>query len=76
MLRWADADDGTRRVCSQTSHVSNFHFHEQYNTFQSFGYAAEPSGKGLVGDQESIVKNKGEQLSPRLPCSTYGLRPP
>jgi hypothetical protein len=69
----------TSRVSdSQTSHVSSFHFHEQYNTFQSMGYAAEPSGKGLVGDQESIAKNKGEHraLSSHLCGSTYSQGKP
>ncbi|XP_074269565.1 uncharacterized protein LOC141592698 isoform X1 [Silene latifolia] len=39
--------------------IASFHFDEQYNTFQSLGYAADPSATHFVGDLNSLETNRG-----------------
>ncbi len=40
--------------------VNAFSFDEQYNTYNSRGYAAAPSGTGVVGDADAMRASKGE----------------
>ncbi|OUS43392.1 hypothetical protein BE221DRAFT_194820 [Ostreococcus tauri] len=40
--------------------VSAYSFEEQYNTYNSRGYARAVNGKGAVGDVEAYEANKGE----------------
>lgn len=39
--------------------IEPFVFDEQYNTFQSYGYAADPSASNYVGDTDKLKENDG-----------------
>jgi len=44
--------------------VEDWSFHEQFHTFQSYGYAMDASGgTRLVGDADAIAKNGGHTVS-------------
>ncbi|KAK3283548.1 hypothetical protein CYMTET_8758 [Cymbomonas tetramitiformis] len=49
----------------EDSHIHSFSFDEQYNTFHNYGYAAEPSGQGLVGSQGRLEEHEG--------CTVYDV---
>eukprot|EP00697_Spironema_sp_BW2_P016175 gnl/Spiro4/7305_TR3822_c0_g1_i1.p1 gnl/Spiro4/7305_TR3822_c0_g1~~gnl/Spiro4/7305_TR3822_c0_g1_i1.p1 ORF type:complete len:586 (-),score=132.00 gnl/Spiro4/7305_TR3822_c0_g1_i1:123-1880(-) len=42
--------------------TSKFLFDEQYNTFQTFGYARDPSTNAVVGDLEKYRRNNGDTI--------------
>jgi pre-mRNA-processing factor 17 len=46
--------------------LGSFNFDEQYNTFHQYGYAAEPSGQGFVGDFERMKQHEGEFVQVNL----------
>eukprot|EP00240_Pyramimonas_obovata_P007446 CAMPEP_0118921158 /NCGR_PEP_ID=MMETSP1169-20130426/527_1 /TAXON_ID=36882 /ORGANISM="Pyramimonas obovata, Strain CCMP722" /LENGTH=183 /DNA_ID=CAMNT_0006861833 /DNA_START=214 /DNA_END=761 /DNA_ORIENTATION=- len=50
----------------EDAHLGSFNFDEQYNTFHNYGYAAEPSGAGVVGDVERLKQHGG--------CTVYDAR--
>ena len=51
--------------------MAPIHFHDQYNTFHSYGYGAAPEGSVMVGDQEAFRSRDGamtlsnQQRSPK-----------
>ncbi|CAN1320942.1 Pre-mRNA-processing factor 17 [Linum perenne] len=42
--------------------IDSFLFDEQHNTFQKYGFAADPSGMEYVGDMKALSKNGGNSV--------------
>lgn len=44
----------------EDTHLHNFHFDNQYNTFHSYGYGDAPNGEGVIGDADKYAEHGGE----------------
>jgi len=46
----------------ETAYMDKFTFEEQYSTFMTHGYGAEPGGNGFVGNVEALAENGADTV--------------